>query len=515
MENARKEFLSVLCNLYMTALLAVLPLYTAGTYYQLGDAKYAFFRNASLLCICLWLVLGGVPALLKREHFSTVDLCMLAYGICVLISAMASSFGETAWTGYREWYMGALSQLLLIGIYFMVSREYDGNGLPVYLGEAAFLAVTVIGLLNRLGVDPLGLYEDFQTGDWEYSHLLSTLGNINWLCGYYSVMLAFPMADFLYWDRRHGPQDKTGFLKKGILCTTAILGLTLLCIQGSDSGPVIAASGIGLSLLVCRNEPECFQKGLFLGAGVSVSVPVMGWAIRKLQTQAATPVDGDAFARMQWQGWWILAAFLGGCAILHSRMKGRARKIFTGSLLAIGAVSAGAVLALTVYEWRGIPIKSWGSGRGALWEIAWEGFCRADFGQKLLGAGPDCFARYLIAAGIPPVIDADGHWAGMVYANAHSEWLTQLVNLGLLGTAAYLAVFVSAFQRCKRGLCEASSGLLGILALGMYGVHSLVSFQQVLNAPFLFLVLGLCEADNRKAEDAGRETTDRQWVMGI
>lgn len=105
--------------------------------------------------------------------------------------------------------------------------------------------------------------------------------------------------------------------------------------------------------------------------------------------------------------------------------------------------------------------------------------------------------------------------------------------MGILGTVSYLAVFLVGMRRYGRGgrerrlresLCGESGaetgneteisgktcrqsqdslpefclGGTGVLALSMYGVHSLVSFQQVLNAPLLFLTLGLCEAEMRK-----------------
>ena len=38
-----------------------------------------------------------------------------AYGICVLLSALGSEYGNLAWTGYEGWYMGAVSQLLFVG----------------------------------------------------------------------------------------------------------------------------------------------------------------------------------------------------------------------------------------------------------------------------------------------------------------------------------------------------------------------------------------------------------------
>ena len=63
--------------------------------------------------------------------------------------------------------------------------------------------------------------------------------------------------------------------------------------------------------------------------------------------------------------------------------------------------------------------------------------------------------------------------------------------MGLLGVGAYAAVFITALRNYRKSF-------FGILLLFTYGVHSLISFQQVLNAPFFFLMLGLCEADRRR-----------------
>ena len=204
MKREKNEFLGLLCNLYMIVLAAALPLYTGEGYWMLGDTKYILFRNVSYLCLGCWLVLGmpgrvravrkwlgyregrrhtaaaGFPQVKPceksigsrkgaagrkesdltqdpRRAFSMVDCAVAAYGGCVAVSAICSSYGQLAWTGYNEWYMGAISQLMFVGIYFFVSRQYEGAKYPIYLGEAAVFLVTLLGLLHRLGIDPLGL----------------------------------------------------------------------------------------------------------------------------------------------------------------------------------------------------------------------------------------------------------------------------------------------------------------------------------------------------------------------
>lgn len=492
-KSRREEFPETLCNLYMIFTLVVLPLYTNGTYYRFGDVKYDLFRNVSVICFVIWAVYRGVFLLqdctasrgkmILRNCFdmcrdcSVTDIFVFVYGAVNIVAALFSSFGSIAWMGYRDWYMGAWSQVMFVGIYFFVSRYFARNALVIYAGEVSLLAVTVIGLLARLGIDLLGVYEGYLETDWEYSHMLSTIGNINWLCGYYSVMLALPVAGYLYSDKKR---------KEILLYIVSLLGMTLLCIQGSDSGFLIAAVGIGIGMIWSVKKPKCFRKVLLLAMGLAIMFPLMAGLIGVFEAQAATPVDGDVYAKMQWRGWWLIALCIGIVCLVQYRLKMSVQKKFAKLIVIICVVSAGMVSLLLLLSWSKTPLMNWGSGRGVLWKMAWSCFAEGDWKQKLIGAGPDCYAEYLISCGTIPTIDVEGHWSGAIYANAHNEWLTHLVNLGMVGVAAYGGIFVSAAKRYK-GM------LLGVLVLGMYGMHSLVSFQQVLNTPLFFLVLGMCE----------------------
>lgn len=509
MQKNKNEFLELVSTIYILTVLVAVPLYTGGTYWKLGDKKYLLFRNASFVCLGtgLCVIIGlffvrmmkGVlkasevsavrTLMTDREKIScsTVDISMLAYGACVLLSALNSAYQQTAWLGYMDWYMGAISQLIFVGAYFLLSRYYVAKAWVIYLCEAAFAAVIIIGLLNRLGFDPAKLYVGMQTTDWEYSHMLSTIGNINWFCGYCSVMLAFPVAGYLY---------AKGKYKQILLYLCSVLGLTLLCIQGSSMGPIIAVIGIGICLLVGLKNPQCFQRGLLLALGVCLLFPTMGRLISLRNSQAATPVDGDIYAKMLWNIWWLIAFVIGVIYILHMKLQGRAQKNVARTLVILGVVSAGVILCYALWKLAYADAITWGSGRGGLWRAALTGFFNGDWKQKLLGAGPDCFAEYIYALPSASVwIQMEGHWADSIFANAHNEWLNQLVNMGVLGMAAYLSIFLCGFKR-YRGM------LLGVLALGMYGVSSLVGFQQVLNTPLLFVVLGICENRYRMAKIA-------------
>lgn len=168
------------------------------------------------------------------------------------------------------------------------------------------------------------------------------------------------------------------------------------------------------------------------------------------------------------------------------------------------------VLAWYLHRLSVIDFAEWGNRRGRLWQMAWMGFRKGNLHQKLLGAGPDCFASYLgeLLPGGTVLFDK-GYFEGSVFTNAHNEWLTTLVNMGLLGVAAYAAVFITALQTYRKNF-------LAVLLLLTYGIHSLISFQQVLNAPLFFLILGLCEAAARgEKTKTNQMDTDEELLEAI
>lgn len=498
-----KDFENTLCKLYIIFLMAVLPLYTGGTYWKLGDTKYMLFRNVTLICLGAWLAVSlirGVMSLMggirRLPRFSVTDLCMLAYGGTVLISALCSPYVSIPWLGYMEWYMGAVSQCMFVGIYFFLSRSCDESRIPFAIGEGALAVVFLIGFANRMGFDPVKLMRPFTSKSWEYSHMISTIGNINWFCGFCSIMLGFPVAGYLKGRR------KVELLLHYIV---GVMGLVLLCIQGSDAGPLIAAVCIGVSLLYGLKDKKIFQRGLALASGMCLVMAAYAKIVTLMgkEAMAAVPADGIGLSRMAWNGWWAVGAVFLILAVMFGKCsQGMARK--AGLALMVSGCLTVAALAV-VYALRMPKGDGWGSGRGGLWRFAWQGFVQGGFRQKLVGAGPDCFANYIYST-LPAsqLTPTEGFWTGTIYANAHNEWLNALINLGILGTVALAGIYIGCVRRYRKLL-------LGMLVIAMYGVNSLISFQQVLSTPLLFMVLGLCEYHMRNLEppDQTEENEDQ------
>lgn len=242
--------------------------------------------------------------------------------------------------------------------------------------------------------------------------------------------------------------------------------------------------------------------------------------------KAAVVADGNPFEYVKWYLWPLGAAvclvplFFSGRwrdsggrhrSFLEKgleRIRRQSKRLKAGLAVGVlGGVFLGILLGYVVVS-RSVG-DGFGSGRGFLWKIALEGFAQADGKDKLLGAGPDCYGEAIFnRLGAETKVWDGEHWEGAVFTNAHSEFLSQLCNVGILGSLSYLAVFLAGLYRYwadgagirmhrRAGGAGPGNSRLGLLAIVMYGLHSLISFQQVLNTPLLFLVLGLCEAGRR------------------
>lgn len=535
MEKRKEEFLKIVCHIYMAAILVVLPLYyiPGNGYYKLGDSKYYLYRNISLICIGICLVVQIIAVVKSylmekhrrieqccrmekcgsfgmymrktgekmigwcREHIVVTAVCL--YGACAVVSALASPYGSTAWTGEKEWYMGAVTICLMVGG-FLLAANYSGQCSRIlYLGEAASVTVVLIGLLQKLGYDPLELLRGYVVGDWEYTHMLTTLGNNNWLSGYYSVMFPLSLALFL----QAVEEERRG--RSMLLGVSNTLVVILLFLQGSDGGVMVASVALWMCFWSSRKKTKLWEAMLFLLTGVCVGMLLWGKGMQSLGTFDILLQDGIAKRLAAWQGWILLAAVcLLFCGVHHVLPEKKKRMLRIGVLYGSLVLAAGTVIWYILKQ-QGSNFAEWGNRRGRLWQMAWQGFCQGDLRQKLLGAGPDCFAGYLgqVLPGGTVLFDK-GYFAGSIFTNAHNEWLTTLINMGVLGVVAYAAVFFTVFRKYR-------GNFMTIMLFFTYGLHSLISFQQVLNAPFLFLLLGVCEA-GKTQEKLYRTDTDEESI---
>ena len=147
----------------------------------------------------------------------------------------------------------------------------------------------------------------------------------------------------------------------------------------------------------------------------------------------------------------------------------------------------------------------WGNSRGAAWNCGIGAYRSMDMVHKTVGIGPDCFADYVYE--IPELAERlVDQFGNERLTNAHNEWLTVLVNTGWLGVFCYAGIFIAVWIRCVRR--AKGQPLLYVCAISIlaYTVHNMVSFQQILSTPYIFIVLGMGEGLLRRTETESEST---------
>ena len=493
---------------YFLVMMVVYPFYIKNGYREIGNVKYYFFRNISLVMVGMMLMIAVCLFLLQRKEVSVAahykrlsgtDWFVYGYFISILLSYVFSSFRkETLW-GARGWYMGLVSQLIFVAIYFFFSRFFRWNDKWLYMALLASGLVFLLGILNRYSIYPL-------TISGRTPAFISTLGNINWFCGYWAVLC--PLGVLFYRNSRKGYEQ----LAAGIY---VILAFLIGVVQGSSSA-YLSLAGIFLFLFcISFRENKAMQRFFEICILFAASCQIA----RLLRYLPGLDINyenelGALFTNSNvtlYTGMIVLIYYLWfGYLVKQKDMQiAKYKKIRNVALLLFFILLAGYFVLLTantcisggILGLSGIPFftfnDEWASARGATWSIGLQAYRSMTPLHKLIGVGPDCFAEYIYA--VPNIATRTYSLFGSSrLTNAHNEWITILVNQGITGLVCFVGIFVTAFFKFIKKAPMQPFLFLCAASLLSYTLHNMVSFQQVLNVPFVFMILGIGEGLTNK-----------------
>ena len=236
------EYLTVLFGIIMAG---VLVFYMQEGYVKIGTAKFNVYAHVCvfgmpllLLLAIFWLLTEKQEKQKKfRQRFSTTDLFLLAFLLLALISFFASGDLKAWFWWFHGWYMGQFAQLTLVMLYFVFSR-FCKDGKLVLTALCLFAAYAfVIGILHRLLIDPIGVYDNIS--DFYKNQYLSTMGQASWYSSFVCSIL--PLGVFCFYLAQ-----KTWIrICSGIFTFT---GFMTLVSQNTDSA-YIASMAVFLLLL--------------------------------------------------------------------------------------------------------------------------------------------------------------------------------------------------------------------------------------------------------------------------
>lgn len=502
------RFGNYILKIYFLILMVVYPFYMQDGYFEIGAVKYFFFRKISLVIMSIMAPVVIIIFLCSSKaqedkkktvleicrRLSVTDLFVYGYLLIVLISYLFTDFRGKALWGADGWYMGLVSQLIFVLIYFMFSGYFRWNNDMLYVVLGGSGLVFLLGILNRYSIYLIPIAV-------KAPEFISTLGNINWFCGYWSVFA--PLGVMLYWNSRKGWQR---FTVGTYVVICFISGMT----QGSRSAYLALAGIFCLLFYLSFQENQKMHRfleicGLFALSGQIARLLRYLPGFNMNYEDELVSIFTDTGLTL-YIGAVVLAIYL----LFHylTELKGcmiERYKILRLCAMAVITVIFLVYIILTIANTcvpdgiTGLADKQafifndkWGSSRGATWICGMLAYRDMTPIQKFVGVGPDCFAEYVYA--IPSLAERIYmRFGDSRLTNAHNEWITMLVNLGALGVICYVGIFVSAFIRFLKKAPEKTFLYLCAASVLAYMIHNVVSFQQVLNTPFVFLIIGIGE----------------------
>lgn len=515
---------NVLIWISLLSYFIILPLYTQDGYTLAATNKYKCFMTISKYSA---FILGGFSLLYFAswgmnskemrvyKPLKWIDISMLSFLGVIILSHLCSSYKKTGNTsdywfyegtlyGSSGWFMGMMTFLILICMYFLISRFFRYTN---FIWIPIFAVATVIflwGILNRYDIYPVEMTFSGPT-------YLSSLGNANWFAGFQTVIT--PILIGLLWAEENR-------YRKVLISILMLIADAMIILNGSDSAIFSFAITSFVLLLIASNDERkmfkfCEVICLFTLSGVLIFLYEKIFRLGRNYVSAMMNVFVMGVSPFILFAISILLyAYFSLCISGKAKYPEWFKKNLSKTIL----IAAGVVLVLylglgivntitggklPVIGKMGVFIFDgyWGSERGATWGCGILTFVDMSFAKKLIGAGPDAFFSALCDSERALAL-SQYHFENQRLTNAHNEIITLLVNYGLLGVGAFIAM---CFFAIKEFITRSKDNpyMIGF-ALSMVGylANNMFSFEQITNIPFFFLIIGMGGAaiaeDNRR-----------------
>lgn len=506
---------------YLILILAVMPFYNRDGYSHIGTDKAYFFDNIIpkigwILLPAVAVYLGVLAIILRKEFLDEIrqkinltDLFAGGYMLILVISYLCSKYKEDALWGAAGWYMGFCPQMALVLTYLLVSKFWSPRRWMIYMTLASSGLVFLLGYLNRMRVDPLKMGVD-------NAGFISTIGNINWYCGY--LVSVFFAGVSLLWQ---GKDLKRW--KQALLMLYVLVGFGSLLTQGSDSG-FVALTAVMLAMFVLSADRSALMQMFWLVVLLLGSAGIITYIIQMFFPERMNYVGGLEVLLISKGAFFyvsIISVFV--ITLLYYSIKADfysqrffnilSRIVMTTVsvitllvviLIAVNTLKPGSLGTLSELPFFTFSAE-WGSGRGATWRAGWMCFAEQGFWHKLIGVGPDAMSAYLYRDGSGEVNAlVQERFGRLILTNVHNEWMTVLVDTGILGVVAFGGMMVTGIRRFlkeaghDRIVCACGFCLLA------YTANNVLSFQQSMNTATVFAVFGMGGAFLRVKESAER-----------
>lgn len=502
----KKKFPERVTNIYVYAVLCLLPLVVYHYYADIVDVKYYFYVGCSIALFVILLVYG-ISIINKNEkpnlrtisiiwtNTSIPEKLLIGFLLVTAVSTFQSDyFFESFWG--NEGRLTGLFLTLIYGISFLIISRF--GKLRVRLLDAFLFTgnlVCLFGITDYFKMDILGFKENIVPEQfWMFT---STIGNVNIYTVLVAIFVAISMILFI---------AEKNWKKKAYYYITLIISLMALLTGQSDNAYVSLLALLGLSplylfryrwgvrgygivlatllsLILCTHYltlaiPESFGLGGIIRPIAQLRILPVGvigaWILLALAFWLDRNNCEEAVSVWWIRGWLCLIALV----------------CLAGAYVFYDCNIAGNVERYSAIQNYVLFNDKWGTNRGYIWRIAIESYQEYPWYRKLVGFGPDTFGLITYHKYRPEMF----RFSGEIYDSPHNEYIQYLVTLGAAGLFLYLSMIVLSIKRIWMKQRENPLTMAVLFALICYWAQAAVNINIPIAASIMWTLWGVSMA---------------------
>ncbi len=433
-------------NLFLIGVFLIIPVLFRYNYQDITSFKSIFYIGiACILMICGIIVfLGqyfrdrswGVPQKSIGEtikSLSILDAGMLCFGCVVFLSVITTRNSiASAFLGENAAFVGGGVLFLLCISYFILSRYTDPERKTwIYSFYISSFFVTLLEVLNHLGIDPLGMHQNNSINTQVF--MSGTIGNVDFAYGYFSMVILFFSAVRLELE----------FSRKSVAVDILLL-ICFIAMWTARASSVFLGLFYGAAFLVYfamksfKRFKSLFWVGLLCGLGGCAAE-----LIHLINPMIFDRTEPEISGYLMQRHLYLAVGLI--CLVIYLLLRGLEKKEkdegFASRLVAVRPYYFGVVCAfLLVFMFLVflLPQLKAISGRKVIWDEIFNIYSSGNIREKLIGIGPGTDDVSVERMGLK-FVEADR------METAHNEILEYFLTTGIIGVLSYLAIIIGAF----------------------------------------------------------------------
>lgn len=333
--------------------------------------------------------------------------------------------------------------------------------------------VSILQILNRWGIDPLGMYSNLI--EEEKPVFISTVGQVNYNAAFNCLIIAVLLVLFMLCEE---------LFSKIVFAAALLLAYAggICCCSDSIYLAWIVMFYI-LLIYVCAHPKKWFR---LVAALLLLDAAVFGvwicWSyIRQVRFW------GISALLFQMKLHWGLTILLWIFILAGSLVWWKGRRIwkqFCIALMVALPVTMLGVFKQTIYSWQIASEVSWTGTRFQIWEKSWRTFANAPLPNKLFGYGFNNVQQALAIAG-------ESQLGGEIIQDAHNIFLNSLLTSGVVGTLLLTGLLIGLLVKCIRSTGKRDVALFGCMIIVTYFTQGMLNGPQILTEPVYMVAFGV------------------------